>query len=320
MAATDIAKAAGQLILIVDDDQLNIRALRESLGNDRFRYLEAHDGPSALKTARDGVPDLVLMDVEMPGLGGVEVCRILKSSQKQFGFIPVILMTARGASGRVEGLELGADDYLVKPIEAGELRARVKSMLRLKTSNDQLQEANRRLADANAKLEELSQTDALTGLHNRYFFDQRFEYEFSRARRYRSSLALVMMDIDHFKRVNDTHGHPFGDLVLRGVAKALERELRDVDTLARYGGEEIVAVLPETPHTDAGTIADRLRRSVEAAHFESGGQRVPVTISLGVALYPSSVVETRQELLKIADDALYRAKESGRNQVQFSEE
>jgi diguanylate cyclase (GGDEF)-like protein len=193
-------------------------------------------------------------------------------------------------------------------------------MLRLKISNDQLQEANRRLAEVNNRLEELSQTDALTGIHNRYFFDQRFEYEFSRARRYRSSLAVVMMDIDHFKVVNDTHGHPFGDLVLRGVAKALERELRDVDTLARYGGEELVAVLPETPHTDAGAIAERLRRSVEAARFESAGQRVPVTISLGVALYPSSVVDTGSELLKVADEALYRAKESGRNQVQFSEE
>lgn len=120
----------GRLILIVDDDRLTIGALREHLGVDRFRYLEAYDGPSALKTARDGNPDLVLMDVEMPGLGGVEVCRILKSSQKQFGFIPVILMTARGASGRVEGLELGADDYLVKPFAREELIARLRALLR----------------------------------------------------------------------------------------------------------------------------------------------------------------------------------------------
>jgi diguanylate cyclase (GGDEF)-like protein len=310
----------GRLILIVDDDRLAIGALREHLGEQRFRYLEAYDGPSALKTARDGNPDLVLMDVEMPGLGGVEVCRILKSSQKQFGFIPVILMTARGAAGRVEGLELGADDYLVKPIEAAELRARVKSMLRLKLSNDRLQEANIRLAELNGRLEELSQTDSLTGLHNRYFFDQRFEYEFSRARRYRSPVAVVMMDIDHFKVVNDTHGHPFGDLVLRGVAKAVEREVRDVDTLARYGGEELVAILPETPHAEAAVVAERLRRSVEAARFEIAGQRVAVTISLGVALYPSSVVETGQQLLKNADQALYQAKESGRNRVQLHED
>jgi diguanylate cyclase (GGDEF)-like protein len=308
------------LILLVDDDQLAISALREGLGADRYRFLEAHDGAGALTAVRDGHPALVLMDVEMPGLGGVEACRILKSSERQFGFIPVILMTARGPSGRVEGLELGADDYLVKPIEAAELRARVKSMLRLKASNDQLQQTNQRLAELNVRLEELSQTDALTGLHNRYFFDQRFEYELRRARRYRSPIAVVMMDIDHFKLVNDGHGHPFGDLVLRGVAKALGRVLRDVDTLARYGGEEMVAILAETGRDEAGLVAERLRVAVEASRFEDAGQRVPVTISLGVALYPSSVVETGAELLKNADAALYRAKASGRNQVQFGED
>ena len=251
----------------------------------------------------------------MPGLGGVEVCRILKGNLGQFGFVPVILMTARGPSGKVEGLELGADDYLVKPIEAAELRARVKSMLRLKVSNDRLQEANRQLAQLNARLEELSQTDALTGLHNRYYFDRRIEHEVERARRYGSPLAVVMIDIDHFKRVNDGHGHPFGDLVLRGVAQALKRVLRNVDSLARYGGEELVAVLPETPRSEALAVAERLRQAVEAERFESGGQRVPVTISLGVASGPPPVVENPHEILKLADEALYRAKESGRNRV-----
>ena len=315
-----MAEAPPRSILLVDDDRANIQALREGLGPESYRFLEACDGPSALSVVRDAAPDLVLMDVEMPGLGGVEVCRILKSSQKQFGFVPVILMTARGPEGKIEGLELGADDYLVKPIEVAELRARVKSMLRLKASNDALQDSNRQLEALNEKLRELSTTDALTGLHNRLSFNQRFDYEFNRARRYRSSLAVVMMDLDHFKKVNDEHGHPFGDLVLRGVAQALRRELRDVDTLARYGGEEIVAILPETSHRDAEGVAERLRKGVEAERFEVDGRRVPVTVSLGVALYPSRVVESAADLLKLADEALYRAKEGGRNRVRFHEE
>ena len=253
-------------------------------------------------------------------LGGIQVCRILKSSQPQFGFVPVILMTARGTQGKVEGLELGADDYLVKPIDAAELRARVKSMLRLKASNDGLQAANRKLAELNARLEELSVTDALTGLHNRGFFDRRFEYEFNRARRYRSSLALLMMDIDHFKKLNDAHGHQFGDLVLQGVAKALQACLRDVDTIARYGGEEIVAILPETPQAEVAGVAERLRLAVESAEFLDQGGRVPATISIGAALYPNRVAQSRADLLKLADDALYRAKEGGRNRVRFYEE
>jgi len=310
----------GRTILIVDDDRLAVRVLRDELAQGPYRFLEAHDGAGALTAVRDGNPDLVLMDVEMPGLGGVEVCRILKGNQGQFGFVPVILMTARGPSGKVEGLELGADDYLVKPIEPAELRARVKSMLRLKHSNDRLQEANRQLEQLNARLEELSQTDALTGLHNRYFFDQRIEHELARARRYGSPLAVVMMDIDHFKQVNDGHGHPFGDLVLRGVAQTLKRCLRNVDTLARYGGEELVAVLPETPRPEGIAVAERLRQAVEAERFESAGRRVPVTISLGVAVGPRPLVESPHELLKLADAALYRAKESGRNQVCSNEE
>ncbi|MHB1846857.1 MAG: diguanylate cyclase [Deltaproteobacteria bacterium] len=311
---------AGRSILIVDDDRSNVALLRGELSAEEYRFHEAYDGQAALAAVRDSSPDLVLMDVEMPGLGGIQVCRILKSSLKQFGFIPVILMTARGTQGKVEGLELGADDYLVKPIDPAELRARVKSMLRLKISNDRLLEANSKLALLNAKLEELSVTDALTGLHNRGFFDRRFDYEFARAKRYRSSLAVLMMDIDHFKRLNDNHGHQFGDHVLQGVAKALSGCLRDVDTLARYGGEEMVALLPETPHAEVAQVAERVRAAVEGAQFVDGGARVRVTISVGAALYPNAVVGSPADLLKLADDALYRAKEGGRNCVRFNQD
>jgi len=175
-----------------------IRNIREALKPYDYQIIEAYDGSSALAKVRDDRPDLVLMDVEMPGLNGVEVCRIIKANPGDdgFGFIPVILVTARGPGGKVEGLELGADDYLVKPFDSPELAARVKSMLRLKVLQDELIARNRELDRINRELdqkkqefEELSRTDALTSLFNRRYFEERFLSEFARSKRYRAPLT-----------------------------------------------------------------------------------------------------------------------------------
>ncbi|ADO74218.1 Response regulator/GGDEF domain protein [Stigmatella aurantiaca DW4/3-1] len=328
------SEGAGRTVLIVDDDPTHVQHVREGLAPQGYRFREARDGAQALSAIREHRPDLILMDVEMPGLGGVEVCRIVKANAGEggFGFIPVILMTARQAAGKVEGLELGADDYLVKPFDMLELSARVKSMLRLKALQDALIEKNRELDRANKELarkrEELltlSRTDPLTSLSNRRYFEERLAEEFARARRYRSPLSLVMLDIDHFKRINDTYGHPFGDEVLRAVALVSRTRLREVDLLARYGGEELIALLPETSPADALRACERVREAIESLRLDyraSDGtsQKVSCTASLGLASLPSVPLQTAEDLLRAADECLYKAKEAGRNRVRQYEE
>jgi diguanylate cyclase (GGDEF)-like protein len=321
-------------VLIVDDDPAHVQHVRQGLAPHGYRFREARDGAQALSAIREHRPDLILMDVEMPGLGGVEVCRIIKANSGEggFGFIPVILMTARQAAGKVEGLELGADDYLVKPFDMLELGARVKSMLRLKALQDALLEKNRELDRANKELarkrEELlalTRTDPLTSLSNRRYFEERLQEEFARARRYRSPLSLVMLDIDYFKRINDTFGHPFGDEVLRAVSQVTRARLREVDLLARYGGEELIALLPETSPPEALRACERVREAIEALQLEhqagDGTKRtVRCTASLGVASIPSASLQTAEDLLRVADECLYAAKGAGRNRVRQHEE
>lgn len=321
---------AGRKVLIVDDDRSSLALVRRGLESFGYSFLEAHDGAEALSAIRQHRPDLIVMDVEMPGLGGVEVCRIVKANagESGFGFVPVILMTARQGSGKVEGLELGADDYLIKPFDPLELSARVKSMLRLKLLQDQLIEKNRELDKANKELDRrrqellaLSRTDALTNLFNRRHFEERLSTEFARSHRYRVPLSCVMMDIDHFKRVNDTYGHPFGDEVIRSVARVAQKALRDTDLLARYGGEELVALLPETGPKEAHRVAERVRTDIEALSWELPGfDTIRCTASLGVATFPVPSIETAEALIKTADECLYSAKQNGRNQVRQHEE
>jgi diguanylate cyclase (GGDEF)-like protein len=331
---------AGRTILLVDDDPANIQHMRDGLATQGYRFREANDGTEALRSLREVRPDLILMDVEMPRLGGVEVCRIIKANGGEggFGFIPVILVTAR-AAGKVEGLEQGADDYLVKPFDMLELSARVKSMLRLKGLQDTLMEKNRELDHKNRELDRankelaqkreellaLTRTDALTGLNNRRYFEERLTEEFARSTRYRSPLSLVMLDIDHFKHVNDTYGHPFGDEVLRTVARTVNGRLREVDFVARYGGEEIIALLPETGPKEALGACERVREAIAAIQLEhrapDGSLReVRCTASLGVASVPSKSLLAVEALLSAADTCLYEAKAAGRNCIRQYQE
>jgi two-component system, cell cycle response regulator len=332
---------ADRTILLVDDDPTNIRHVREGLASQGYRFREALDGTEALRSLREVRPDLIIMDVEMPRLGGVEVCRIIKANggESGFGFIPVILVTARQAAGKVEGLELGADDYLVKPFDMPELSARVKSMLRLKALQDTLMEKNRELDTKNRELDRankelaqkreellaLTRTDSLTGLYNRRYFEERLNEEFLRSTRYRSPLSLVMLDIDHFKRINDTYGHPFGDEVLRSVAQTVRGRLREVDFVARYGGEEIITLLPETGPREALGACERVREAIASLPLEYRAhdgtlQRVQCTASLGVASVPSKNLLGVEELLRAADTCLYEAKAAGRNCVRQYQE
>jgi len=309
-------------VLIVDDDRAVVQLVQAALAAHGYQFFDAADGSAALTAIRDHRPDLVIMDVEMPGLGGVEVCRIVKANQREtgFGFIPVILMTARQAVGKIEGLELGADDFLVKPFDAAELSARVKSMLRLKALQDTLVQRNRELEEKQKELLALSRTDPLTGLFNRRYFEERLTVEFARADRYHAPLSCLMLDIDHFKAINDSYGHAVGDRVLREIAKMASQLLRDVDLLARYGGEELVALLPETGPRQALRVGERIRQAIAALQLEhrsASGQSSAIrcTVSIGVASFPIPAIESHEGLLRAADASLYAAKWAGKNSV-----
>lgn len=313
MEAPRDAEAA--CILIVDDHEDNVELLRARLESWGYRAESAGDGEEALKKVEQSVPDLILLDVMMPKMDGIEVARRLKGNA-QLPFIPIIMQTALDATeNKVEGLEAGADDYITKPIDFAELKARVASMLRIKRLQEELEERERQLLEANERLRYMSQTDALTGLDNRRHLEERIDEMFEHARRLNEPFACVMCDLDRFKSVNDEYGHQAGDAVLKQFAKILKSEVREIDRAGRYGGEEFMLLLPGTVLDAAVTFAERVRKQVECHTFTFDGTSICRTASFGVSAWPHPRVANCDELMRAADDALYVAKETGRNRV-----
>jgi diguanylate cyclase (GGDEF)-like protein len=295
-------------VLVVDDDPLSRRILEQALGSAGCDVESAADGQEALTKVRSHRPDVVVTDWQMPRMDGLTLCRILKGSDET-RFTHVLMLSARGETeAKVTGLETGADDYLVKPVDPVELTARVRVGLRL-------QKALADLAAKNEILEKLALTDALTGLANRRAFLDALEAELARALRHDYPASLLFLDLDEFKRVNDTHGHAVGDEVLAGFSKVLSRGCRRGDLAARIGGEEFAVLLPMTGRVPAALVAERMRRSTESLPLGVSVE-VPVTVSIGVASTEDSPKPFEAaELLGRADVALYRAKAGGRNRV-----
>jgi diguanylate cyclase (GGDEF)-like protein len=292
------------IILIVDDTPTNIQVLAEALRAD-YRVKVAGSGQAAFAVIeKQGAPDLILLDVMMPGMDGYEVCRQLKACAETKD-IPVIFVTAKSnAEDEEKGLRLGAMDYITKPFHLPIVLARVHNHIALKKKTD--------LLEAHALL------DGLTNIPNRRRFDESFDSEWKRALRAGARLALIMIDIDHFKHYNDNLGHGAGDICLRKVAAALDAAVvRPGDLVARYGGEEFVVLLPDTDEEGAVQIAERLRNEVAALQIPHGHSAVAewVTISLGVASVVPQTGDHPAALLEQADRQLYLAKSSGRNQV-----
>lgn len=293
------------LILIVDDTPTNVQVLAESLIGD-YRVKVASSGASALEIiARQGVPDLILLDVMMPGLDGYEVCRHLKNDP-QTSAIPVIFVTAMNAvCDQERGLNLGALDYITKPYHLPIVKARIRNYIRLKRMTDML--------------EEMAWLDGLTGVPNRRRFDEALDKEWKRAWRNRLSLSIIMVDIDYFKAYNDSLGHSRGDECLKKVATSLANTIkRPCDLVARYGGEEFVILLPDTEAEGARYLAEQLRCNVEAQNIPHPHSQASiwVTVSVGYASVKPSAGMEAMALLDQADHSLYRAKEAGRNCVQ----
>jgi diguanylate cyclase (GGDEF)-like protein len=252
----------------------------------------------------------------LPDMDGLEVLRLIKTRPDD-QFIPVIILSVKSdLDSKVTGLRIGADDFLAKPFAEQEILARCAAMLRIKNLQDQLRATQH-------KLEEQSITDGLTGLKNRRLFDERLDEEFRRAQRYSDPVSLIMIDLDHFKQVNDRFGHQMGDLVLREAASCIRASIRDPDICARYGGEEFTVILPKTHLSGALAVAERIWRELgnKVYHQEitEGGRAKPVdvrvTASIGLAFYPSKDITSAALLVKFADEALYQAKHSGRNTI-----
>ncbi len=295
-------------IVIADDDRVAREMLATILRNAGFTVDPVEDGQDALERVGQGGVDLVLLDIVMPRLSGLEACRLLKGMTSD-GFLPVVLVTVKtDTASRVEGLKIGADDYVCKPFEEQELIARVDAMLRIKRLHDHV-------AAQRAKLERLSVHDEATGLYNYRYLHTRLAEEFKRAERYHEPFACIVVDIDHLKAQNDLGGRSVGDALITGVADAIKRCVRDVDVVARYGGEEFLVVLPSTHFAGSVTVAERIWREVLESSSEVDGKTHRATVSLGVALYPSRDVRTKDALLRAADAALQQAKRDGGNRI-----
>ena len=302
-------------ILIVDDHEDNVELLRARLESWGYGTTTAMDGEEALHKVEAEPPDLILLDVMMPKIDGIEVARRVKANEN-LPFIPIIMQTALDATeNKVEGLEAGADDYITKPIDFAELRARLTSMLRIKRLQEELEERERQLLEANERLRHMSQTDALTGLDNRRQLEERIEEMFEHAKRLSEPFSCVMCDLDRFKSVNDTYGHQAGDAVLKQFAKILRNEVREIDRAGRFGGEEFMLLLPGTVLDAAVTFAERVRKQVEMHTFTFDGTAIQRTASMGVSAWPHPRIKDCDALVRAADDALYVAKETGRNRV-----
>jgi len=289
-------------VLVIDDSESIHKLVVARLRPEGLEVLGEVDGERGIERAIADQPDLILLDIGLPNVDGFEVCRRLKEHPATRS-IPVIFLTGTAdTESKVRGLDLGAVDYVTKPFDQVELRARVRAALRAK-----------RLQDI---LEQQSHLDGLTGLWNRRYLDQRLESELNVARRYGRPLSVVLVDVDHFKRVNDDFGHLFGDIVLQGIAEGLRAYARRSDIVARYGGEEFAILLTDTNLRAAMYVSERLRSSAESRHFEARTEIVSVTASFGVACTEDLAAElTPEALVKAADLALYASKDSGRNCV-----
>ncbi len=295
------AAATGK-ILVVDDSPSVRRLLKARLATECSEVLEAENGQQGLDVAAEQSPDIVLLDLSMPGgLDGFQVLRQLKDDQKT-GNIPVLVLSGvQTPQDKVTAFDLGAIDFVAKPFDLTELRARVRSAMRL---SELLQ-----------MLAQRAQIDGLTGLYNRAHFDRRWTEEFSGALRHNRPISLAVIDLDHFKSINDTFGHPAGDAVIKGLGGLLVDLSRSSDIACRYGGEEFVVILNETGPDDAGTQCERVREALEAMTWPRHPERT-VTCSIGIAGISAGTTLDAAGVIEEADKQLYKAKKGGRNQVQ----
>ncbi len=302
-------------ILLVEDSQTTATLLSRYL-SDHYQLVHARDGEEAWRLLLENHDiELVITDIEMPRLNGHQLLvRIRRSGDARIRNLPVIVMTAAGDHvDRNMAFMNGANDFITKPIDEIELQARVAVHQKLARTIRELEASRRALI-------EQATTDSLTGLKNRRAFFENGQKYLSLARRYHTELSVILLDIDHFKRINDTYGHHAGDEVLVACANVLLRLTRNEDTVARLGGEEFALLLPDTNRLGAAVLAERIRAAIEKERIMAGGAIIPLTVSIGIASYDTDGTESVDQLVNVADRRLYLAKQHGRNRICVNDE
>ncbi len=299
----------GQRVLVVDDDPESVKIVSKALEWEGYVVESASSGREAISKINHYQPHLVLLDINMPGLNGLDTLKYLRANNE---YVATIFVSGQSNTEDViRGLDASADDYICKPFDTGELLARVRSQLRIKKLHDELKAAN-------AKLKELVDIDDLTGLFNMRSLYGKLDYEIERASRYERGLCVIMMDMDHFKTVNDNHDHLFGSFVLSEVGSIIKKNIRKIDFAARYGGDEFLIVLTETDAVGAKSFTERLRSKIENNVFKSNDYQIQLTTSIGFAVLGKSIKGMdAKTFVRHADKALYDAKENGRNRVHY---
>ncbi|GJQ59056.1 MAG: diguanylate cyclase [Candidatus Scalindua sp. AMX11] len=317
-------------ILLVDDREQNLFALEKILERPGLEIMKAGSGNEALALVLEFDFALILLDVQMPDMDGFETAELMRGDEKT-KHIPIIFVTAiNKEQGFVfKGYESGAVDYLSKPLDPHTIESKVSVFLdlytqrkllldttkKLKRTIDELKASQKTIKEQNALLKETSLRDELTGLYNRRYMNEILEKEFSRAIRYKTDLSCLLLDIDFFKNINDTYGHTFGDVVLRGISDCLRNNIRMTDVSFRYGGEEFMILLFNTGIEGAGIVAEKIRSTCESTIHQDDTNSKTITISIGVASVKQHQPADGKELIVFADRALYRAKEEGRNRI-----
>jgi len=306
-------------ILIVDDVPLGIKMLGEFLSRE-YEVVVATSGQKALEVAKSKLPDLILLDVIMPEMDGFETCRRLKGDPLTAS-IPVIFLTAMSDSDDVvRGLDAGGQDYIVKPFKKAEVLARIRTHIELKKAREKLAEyarevekKNRELENLLKKVELLAMTDHLTGLYNRRSALNLMKKELARVQRMGGTFAVLMIDVDDFKQVNDSYGHEGGDCVLKAISDLLREDIREYDIAARWGGEEFLVVLPGDDCEGGRILAERVRSLAEKQELKYRDEVIRFTLTAGVACFRPG--DNLDDVIRCADEAMYRGKKQGKNQV-----
>lgn len=307
-------------ILVVDDQPANLKVLLSFLKEHQFGIRIAENGERALQVLKTFQPDIILLDVMMPGIDGFETCHLIKK-QKKTADIPIIFISALDAiEDKISGFEAGGVDYITKPFQRIEVLTRINTHLKLRRKEQELTKALNEVVRQQKILKQLSITDELTGLYNRRHLNTILAQEFQRSLRHDNDLSCLMLDLDHFKKVNDQYGHDFGDVVLRTFSSIIQEFIRSSDFAFRFGGEEFLILLPETNIEGAMQVGEKIRLRMTQEIIISGDIQTTVMVSIGVASMHHHTPENCERLLALADKALYTAKECGRNQVRFFEQ